>query len=99
MPRRVLFSTRAQADVDDLYDDIADSAGHPIADASIARRDRYVRSLGDCPERGTRHDHVRPGLRITSFERRVTIAFTVSEDAVVILRLLYAGRSLVLPPD
>ncbi len=32
------------------------------------------------------------GLRIVGFERRVTVAFTVSEDRVTILRLFYGGR-------
>jgi len=35
---------------------------------------------------------IRPGLRIVGFERRVSVAFVVEEDEVVILRLLYAGR-------
>ncbi|SFU41993.1 Plasmid stabilization system protein ParE [Methylobacterium sp. 174MFSha1.1] len=97
MARRVLFSTQARADFDDLYSYIADNAGPVIADAYTTRLDRYVLSFGEFPERGTRSDHIRPGLRITSFERRITIAFTVNEDAVIILRLLYAGRSLLLP--
>ena len=42
-------------------------------------------------ERGHRRDDVRPGLRIIGFERRVTVAFTVSETHVVILRRFYSG--------
>jgi toxin ParE1/3/4 len=33
---------------------------------------------------------------ILGFERRVTIAFTVIEEDVIFLRILYAGRSLDL---
>ena len=44
--------------------------------------------------RGSSREDLFPGLRIIGFERRVTIAFTVTQDAVVILRLLYAGRSV-----
>jgi toxin ParE1/3/4 len=32
--------------------------------------------------------------RLAGFERRVAIAFTVSADAVTILRILYGGRDL-----
>ena len=99
MAYQVLFSAQAQADFDDLYAYLADQAGEATADAYTARLDRYVRSFSQFPERGTQHDHIRPGLRITGFERRVSIAFTVRGDAVVILRLLYAGRSLELPPE
>jgi toxin ParE1/3/4 len=44
-------------------------------------------------ERGHRRDDVRPGLRIVGFERRITIAFTVSAEDVTILRIFYAGRN------
>src|SRR4030088_3019101 len=44
------------------------------------------------PERGTRRDDLRPGLRVTGFERRVTIAFHVTAEAVIIDRILYGGH-------
>ncbi|WP_348626490.1 hypothetical protein [Mesorhizobium sp. LNJC384A00] len=34
---------------------------------------------------------MRPGLRIVGFERRLTVAFTVEGDQVVILRVFYGG--------
>jgi toxin ParE1/3/4 len=43
-------------------------------------------------ERGHRRDDIRPRLRVVGFERRVTIAFTVSAEAVTILRVFYDGR-------
>ncbi|MDZ4366104.1 MAG: type II toxin-antitoxin system RelE/ParE family toxin [Afipia sp.] len=46
------------------------------------------------PERGTRRDDLSPGLRIVGFERRVTIAFVVEEDEVIVLNILYGGREL-----
>ena len=44
------------------------------------------------PNAGTRYDHIRPGLRIVGFERRVTVAFTVDENRVTVLRLFYGGQ-------
>ena len=44
-------------------------------------------------ERGHKRDDIRPGLRIAGFQRRVTIAFTVTETRVTILRLFYGGRN------
>jgi toxin ParE1/3/4 len=46
------------------------------------------------PQCGTSRDDIRPGLRTLGFERRATIAFTAQGDDVIILRILYAGRSL-----
>jgi toxin ParE1/3/4 len=51
------------------------------------------------PQRGTARGDVRPGLRTIGFERRATIAFTIDDENVVILRILYAGRSLDLAGD
>jgi plasmid stabilization system protein ParE len=42
-------------------------------------------------ERGNRRDDIRPGLRITGYRRRVTIAFSVTETRVEILRIFYGG--------
>jgi plasmid stabilization system protein ParE len=44
------------------------------------------------PKRGRAWDDVRPGLRTVGFEGRVTIAFVVLEDEVVIVRIFYGGR-------
>lgn len=40
-------------------------------------------SLSEFPERGSRRDAVRPGLRILGFERRVVIAFSVAAELAV----------------
>ena len=45
------------------------------------------------PERGTRRDDIRPGLRTMGFERRATIVFQVRKSEVVIVRVLYGGRN------
>ncbi|MET3592893.1 plasmid stabilization system protein ParE [Mesorhizobium shonense] len=51
------------------------------------------------PERGTRHDEIAHGLRTVGWRRRATIAFEVAGDTVIILRVLYAGRTLKLPDE
>lgn len=43
--------------------------------------------------RGRLRTDIRAGLRITGFERRLTIAFTVSDERVTILRVFAAGRN------
>jgi plasmid stabilization system protein ParE len=44
------------------------------------------------PERGTRRDDLLPGLRTIGFERRVTIAFVVTPDTVLIEGIYYGGQ-------
>jgi toxin ParE1/3/4 len=54
----------------------------------------YCTRLVDFPQRGTRRDDLRPGIRIVGFEDRVGIAFYVLGDRVEIARILYGGRDL-----
>jgi toxin ParE1/3/4 len=42
--------------------------------------------------RGRKRDDLLPGLRTIGFERRVTVAFVVSADAVLIEGIFYGGR-------
>lgn len=51
---------------------------------------RQRKPQGSCT--GTRHDHIREGLRTTGFERRLTIAFEVTTDQVMILGFVPGGR-------
>ena len=44
--------------------------------------------------RGTRRDDVRPGLRITSYRKRVVIAFAVDADQVQIIGIFYGGQTM-----
>ena len=94
MTRRVVFSPEAQTDIRQLYLFIAERSGDARAIAYLQRIEVYCLGFTDFPERGTRRDDLCPGLRTTGFERRITIAFTVASDAVIILRILYGGRDL-----
>ena len=49
--------------------------------------------LGVGSERGNLRADIRPNLRIIGFERRLTVAFTVGDETVTILRIFSAGRN------
>ena len=91
--RAVALSPEARDDLLALYAWIA-AAAHPrTALGYIERIEAFCRGMNIASERGTRRYDIRPDLRIVTFDRRVTIAFTVDETSVVILRLFYAGRN------
>jgi toxin ParE1/3/4 len=90
----IIFAPEAQADLLRLYDDIASDAGAERARGYTDRIIVYCLSLATCPERGTRRDDLRPGLRTTPFRRRVTVAFHITVTTVTIDRILYGGRDL-----
>jgi toxin ParE1/3/4 len=91
---RVVFAPEARDDLLQLYGYIAERSG---AERALAFTDRIVahcEGLATFPERGTKRDDLRPGLRVTGLARRVTIAFHVTGGTVTIDRILYAGRDL-----
>jgi toxin ParE1/3/4 len=91
-PYRVILSPEAQGDLIALYDYIAEQASPSVAARFLERVEVHVRGFAISPLRGTQRDDIRPGLRTAGFERRITIAFMVSDVDVIILRLFYGGR-------
>ena len=88
MTRAVVFSPEAQDDLRQLSLYIAERSGAARAIAYLDRIEGWCLGLGGFPERGARRDDLWPGLRTMGFERRVTIAFTVTAGVVTILRVL-----------
>ena len=77
-----------------IYDVIARDDGATRAQSYTDRIIAHCLGLVTFPERGTRRDDLRPGLRITTWRRRITIGFHITPMAVVIDRILYGGRDL-----
>ncbi|MBY0335047.1 MAG: type II toxin-antitoxin system RelE/ParE family toxin [Acetobacteraceae bacterium] len=94
MARRVRFARRASADLDAIRAFIAREAGPARASAFVLRIVERCEKLAQFPLRGTARPELRPLLRTMGLGRRLTIAFRVDAEGVVILRILYGGRSL-----
>lgn len=95
MTYQVIFSAPAKDDLFAIYNYIAARAGAAIALRFIDRIEEYCNGFETMPERGTRRDDLRPGLRTVGFRRRATILFEVDRRArkVVVHGIYYAGRS------
>jgi plasmid stabilization system protein ParE len=94
MKFKVVFAPEARDDLNELYDYISKHSGPERAMTYIERIEKACMSLQTLPNRGTLREDLRPGLRVTGFERRALIAFRVSPKSVAILRILYGGRSV-----
>ena len=92
MPYHIVFSPEADAQLIDIYRYIAGEASPATAERFTAAIVDYCEGFEAFPERGTRRDDLRPGLRIVGFRRRVIIAFAVDEDIVMIIGVFYGGR-------
>ena len=91
----LLLRPAAEADLDDIYRYIAEQSGSPETAISYVRRVReWCEHLRIFPLAGRSRDDLRPGVRITTFERRIVIAYTVLPSGdVEIGRFFYGGRN------
>jgi plasmid stabilization system protein ParE len=94
MTYTVLFLPEATADLRGIYDHIAPQSGDAVARDFVGRLYGYCLGLDTFPERGTVRNDIRPSLRILGYRRQATIAFTVHEEAVAILRILGRGQDV-----
>ena len=88
----MIFTPLAERHIDSLHEYIVVHASEERADGYVGRIVDYCNGLSTFPLRGTQRDDLLPGLRVTGFERRVTIAFIVTADAVLIEGIFYGGR-------
>ncbi|RUX20996.1 type II toxin-antitoxin system RelE/ParE family toxin [Mesorhizobium sp. M2A.F.Ca.ET.042.01.1.1] len=99
MKYQVRFHAAAERDIAELLNQLAPKAGVETALRFVGRLIDYCLDFATFPERGMRHDEIAPGLRTVGWRRRATIAFEIVDDKVIILRILYAGRTLELADE
>ncbi|MBJ6723006.1 type II toxin-antitoxin system RelE/ParE family toxin [Bacillus sp. PR5] len=87
------MSPEAETDLVALYDWIAERASPDTALGYIDRLESYIRGFDYASERGTLRNDIREGLQTVGFERRVTIAFNVTAQEVIVLGLFYGGQN------
>ena len=89
---QVIFRPNAERDLDEMEEYLALRFSPHNAARYVDRIIAACKSIGVAPYRGTRRDDIRPGVRTTGFEKRVTITFEVEAETVVILGIFYGGR-------
>jgi len=92
----VRLTSRAEEQLVELDAYLSERFSSPAAARFVDGIVDYCESLATFPLRGMRRDDVRPGLRITSYRKRVVIAFDVEGDCVSILGIFYGGQSYEL---
>lgn len=90
--RAVVFEPDARIDLANLYGWIADASSPVMAERYVRRVGDFIRRLDLASERGTARDDLGAGLRLVGFERRLTIAFRVTDREVRILAVFRAGQ-------
>lgn len=90
--RRVVFRREALAQLEELYDYVAEAASQQVAGDLVDAIVAFCEDLEPFPLRGVARDDIRPGLRTIGYRRRGVVAFVVRDDAVVVLGVFYGGR-------
>jgi len=88
----IVFSPEAEEQLAALYGYIAGAASPNVAAGYVEAIVQYCESLATFPHRGTKRDDIRPGLRITHYKKRCSIAFAIHDNHVSILGVFYGGR-------
>ena len=94
MAARLVFRPAARADLNKLYDWIAERAGAGSALAYVLHIREKAGRLAVYPGLGSPHDVLGPGVRSISYRRRTVILSRLGGDAVEIIRVLDGGRDL-----
>lgn len=92
MTPAVVFAPRAERQLLEIYEWIAE-AGDPETGAQFVRSIiDYCESIADMPGIGLARDDIRAGVRTVGFRRRAVIAFLVETAKITILGVYYGGQ-------
>ncbi|MCD2171385.1 type II toxin-antitoxin system RelE/ParE family toxin [Rhizobium sp. C4] len=95
MKHRVVLSSSAVSDVNEIFDYILAEAGERIARDYIGRMRDFLQRLELFPHRGTVINND-SNMRSVGYERRATVIFRVENGQVTILRVFHRGRNIDL---
>lgn len=90
----VVFRASARNDIRSLTLRIATDSGVDRAEGFVSRIEARCVALSEFPLAGRLRADFSHGVRTIAFERRILIAYVVSENAVEIVRVLYGGRDV-----
>jgi len=88
----VHFAPECEEQLTKLFNYIKDEASPQVAAGYVSAIVDYCENLAAFPLRGTPRNDLRPGVRITTYKRRATVAYTVADDQVLILAVFYGGQ-------
>ncbi|MBB5536314.1 type II toxin-antitoxin system RelE/ParE family toxin [Rhizobium giardinii] len=99
MNHRVIFAPQASDDLENLLVYLMDEAGRETARRYVGKIIDYCLSFETFPKRGAMRPDLRPGLRVVGYRGKASIAFTVENDTVFILRVFHGGQNIAFPDD
>lgn len=99
--RAVVFRPLAREDINKIYDNLAERVSELSAFNYVNRILSFCEKLDLMPERGRLRDEVVADMRTIIFQRKITIAYIITDDEVVIFRIFVKGEdweTKITPP-
>ena len=96
MALEIVFSARAEDDLNAIYDWIAGNADAETAHSYVSRLIAACERLVLFPARGTEREDLAEGVRTVPVARRAIVAYRLEANRERILRVLHRGRDLGL---
>lgn len=92
MTLEIILSSRAERQLEKLFETIEAESGFVRAQQFTASIVAHCRGFSTFPERGLRRDDILPGARVVGFRRRVSIVFVVEPQRIVFVGIYYGGQ-------
>lgn len=89
----VYFAPEAEADLEHLFNWIADVAGDMTALTYLRGLEEFCLGFAAAAERGAVRSDIRPGLRVIGYRGRISLAFVVEDERITFLRIFYGGMN------
>lgn len=94
MSHTVELSPAAITDIMELLDYLLPLAGERVARRYVDDIIQFCMGFETFPMRGEARNDLAPGMRVTGYHRKASIAFSVQDERVIILRIFYGGRDI-----
>jgi toxin ParE1/3/4 len=91
--RRIRLTSVARRDLDEIWDSIA-ADDITAADRIIDGLYEILSKLREFPSMGVPRAEFRPGTRSFVYKKKYLVFYTIKDEAVTILRVVYGGRDL-----
>jgi toxin ParE1/3/4 len=91
---KLILTPRAKRQLGIIFIYLNQKAGVSVASNYIIQIENRLEKLKLFPFIGSLNDDIIPNLRIIGFKKRVMIAFTVSDNVIIVHSILYGGQNI-----
>jgi toxin ParE1/3/4 len=97
MQRKLVLTVEAEQNLDQIYSYIYEqSQSYFVAEKYVTSILDFIRKLEVFPFLGTIRDEIKQNLRTVGFKKRVTVAFMITDEEIIIYGIFYGGQQITI---